>query len=146
MRCSWSQKSSRKLAVDAIPRIQTSSTRIASAELLKPLDYIFTHKYIRDENVIIILRILLNFNVRLQQACQNAQASLPTMSVDGLTHENMVSHLQKYRLYLKRMQGISTGGGGDSEGLIAGSDPATDHLFASSPMPSESCKFRSFDL
>ncbi|CAH8339568.1 unnamed protein product [Eruca vesicaria subsp. sativa] len=47
------------------------------------------------------------------------------MSVDGLTRENVASHLQKYRLYLKRMQG---GGGG-------GSDPATDRLFASSPVP-----------
>jgi len=50
------------------------------------------------------------------------------MSVDGLTRENVASHLQKYRLYLKRMQGLSSGGG-------AGSDPATDRLFASSPVP-----------
>nr|GMC81939.1 transcription factor PCL1-like [Ipomoea batatas] len=48
------------------------------------------------------------------------------MSVDGLTRENVASHLQKYRLYLKRMQGLSNGGAGD---------PATDHLFASSPVP-----------
>ncbi|KAF5181277.1 Transcription factor like [Thalictrum thalictroides] len=34
------------------------------------------------------------------------------MSVDGLTRENVGSHLQKYRLYLKRMQGLSSGGGG----------------------------------
>ncbi|CBI32815.3 unnamed protein product, partial [Vitis vinifera] len=34
------------------------------------------------------------------------------MSVDGLTRENVASHLQKYRLYLKRMQGLSAGGGG----------------------------------
>ncbi|CAL5420532.1 unnamed protein product [Camellia sinensis] len=54
------------------------------------------------------------------------------MSVDGLTRENVASHLQKYRLYLKRMQGISAGGGGGGGG---GSDPATDHLFASSPVP-----------
>uniref|UniRef100_A0A7N1A8Z6 HTH myb-type domain-containing protein n=1 Tax=Kalanchoe fedtschenkoi TaxID=63787 RepID=A0A7N1A8Z6_KALFE len=52
------------------------------------------------------------------------------MSVDGLTRENVASHLQKYRLYLKRMQGHSNGGGG-----LASSDPATDHLFASSPVP-----------
>uniref|UniRef100_A0A7N0TWG6 HTH myb-type domain-containing protein n=1 Tax=Kalanchoe fedtschenkoi TaxID=63787 RepID=A0A7N0TWG6_KALFE len=51
------------------------------------------------------------------------------MSVDGLTRENVASHLQKYRLYLKRMQGHSNGGG------LASSDPATDHLFASSPVP-----------
>ncbi|KAG8367802.1 hypothetical protein BUALT_Bualt16G0110600 [Buddleja alternifolia] len=56
------------------------------------------------------------------------------MSVDGLTRENVASHLQKYRLYLKRMQGISNGGGGGSA-AAAGMDAATDHLFASSPVP-----------
>jgi len=45
------------------------------------------------------------------------------MSVDGLTRENVASHLQKYRLYLKRMQG---------GGAAAAAD---DHLFASSPVP-----------
>ncbi|CAA7398347.1 unnamed protein product [Spirodela intermedia] len=30
------------------------------------------------------------------------------MNVDGLTRENVASHLQKYRLYLKRMQSISS--------------------------------------
>ncbi|KAL3637109.1 Transcription factor mybc1 [Castilleja foliolosa] len=53
------------------------------------------------------------------------------MSVDGLTRENVASHLQKYRLYLKRMQGISSGGSGGGSGV----DAATDHLFASSPVP-----------
>ncbi|CAK9165095.1 unnamed protein product [Ilex paraguariensis] len=57
------------------------------------------------------------------------------MSVDGLTRENVASHLQKYRLYLKRMQGLSSGGGGSGGGLSSASDPATDHLFASSPVP-----------
>ncbi|KAI7990790.1 Transcription factor MYBC1 [Camellia lanceoleosa] len=57
------------------------------------------------------------------------------MSVDGLTRENVASHLQKYRLYLKRMQGLSSGGGGAGGGLTGGGDPATDHLFASSPVP-----------
>ncbi|GAV57058.1 Myb_DNA-binding domain-containing protein [Cephalotus follicularis] len=60
------------------------------------------------------------------------------MSVDGLTRENVASHLQKYRLYLKRMQGLSGGGGGGGNsagGAAASSDPATDHLFASSPVP-----------
>ncbi|KAB1222975.1 Transcription factor LUX [Morella rubra] len=62
------------------------------------------------------------------------------MSVDGLTRENVASHLQKYRLYLKRMQGLSSGsggggGGGGAGGLAATADPATDHLFASSPVP-----------
>ncbi|KAF5750309.1 transcription factor PCL1-like [Tripterygium wilfordii] len=64
------------------------------------------------------------------------------MSVDGLTRENVASHLQKYRLYLKRMQGLSTGGGAGGNNLggggaagLASADPATDHLFASSPVP-----------
>ncbi|CAN0890641.1 Transcription factor MYBC1 [Linum grandiflorum] len=55
------------------------------------------------------------------------------MSVDGLTRENVASHLQKYRLYLKRMQG--SGGGGLSSSSTSGVDAATDHLFASSPVP-----------
>ncbi|CAI0439906.1 unnamed protein product [Linum tenue] len=55
------------------------------------------------------------------------------MSVDGLTRENVASHLQKYRLYLKRMQGLSSGGGGGGGG--GGGLSATDHLFASSPVP-----------
>ncbi|KAL8213720.1 hypothetical protein R6Q57_003169 [Mikania cordata] len=53
------------------------------------------------------------------------------MSVDGLTRENVASHLQKYRLYLKRMQGLSSGSGGSG----SAGDPVTDHLFASSPVP-----------
>ncbi|KAK6944480.1 SANT/Myb domain [Dillenia turbinata] len=61
------------------------------------------------------------------------------MSVDGLTRENVASHLQKYRLYLKRMQGLSGGGGGvgggAGGGLTSPADPATEHLFASSPVP-----------
>eukprot|EP00252_Welwitschia_mirabilis_P009933 TRINITY_DN22889_c0_g1_i1.p1 TRINITY_DN22889_c0_g1~~TRINITY_DN22889_c0_g1_i1.p1 ORF type:complete len:230 (+),score=28.75 TRINITY_DN22889_c0_g1_i1:332-1021(+) len=44
------------------------------------------------------------------------------MNVEGLTRENVASHLQKYRLYLKRMQGASS--------------CDSDHLFASSPVPS----------
>ncbi|GAB2210070.1 hypothetical protein Drorol1_Dr00015323 [Drosera rotundifolia] len=60
------------------------------------------------------------------------------MSVDGLTRENVASHLQKYRLYLKRVQGMSiaAGGGGDGSGGGGDSDDlATDRLFASSPVP-----------
>ncbi|KAE8694732.1 CIP111-like protein [Hibiscus syriacus] len=63
------------------------------------------------------------------------------MSVDGLTRENVASHLQKYRLYLKRVQGLSGGSGGGANGgsggagLGASADPATDRLFASSPVP-----------
>ncbi|XP_074355226.1 transcription factor MYBC1-like [Apium graveolens] len=51
------------------------------------------------------------------------------MSVDGLTRENVASHLQKYRLYLKRMQQGNLSSHGSS------GDTATDHLFASSPVP-----------
>lgn len=46
------------------------------------------------------------------------------MNVDGLTRENVASHLQKYRLYLKRMQGLSNEGPSSS-----------DQLFASTPVP-----------
>ncbi|KAJ0571173.1 putative transcription factor MYB-HB-like family [Helianthus annuus] len=46
------------------------------------------------------------------------------MNVEGLTHENAASHLQKYRLYLKPMQGLSNEGPSSS-----------DHLFASTPVP-----------
>ncbi|KVI11954.1 transcription factor PCL1-like [Cynara cardunculus var. scolymus] len=46
------------------------------------------------------------------------------MNVEGLTRENVASHLQKYRLYVKRMQGLSD----------EGSSPS-DHLFASTPVP-----------
>ncbi|KAJ8553087.1 hypothetical protein K7X08_020480 [Anisodus acutangulus] len=46
------------------------------------------------------------------------------MNVEGLMRENVASHLQKYRLYLKRMQGLSNEGPSSS-----------DHLFASTPVP-----------
>ncbi|XP_072975027.1 transcription factor PCL1-like [Typha angustifolia] len=46
------------------------------------------------------------------------------MNVEGLTRENVASHLQKYRLYLKRMQGLSNEEASPS-----------DHLFASTPVP-----------
>ncbi|XP_048538923.1 transcription factor MYBC1-like [Triticum urartu] len=59
------------------------------------------------------------------------------MSVDGLTRENVASHLQKYRLYLKRMQGLGNGGGGGggSHSSGSGTDAATEHLFATGPSP-----------
>ncbi|EYU26861.1 hypothetical protein MIMGU_mgv11b022949mg, partial [Erythranthe guttata] len=54
------------------------------------------------------------------------------MSVDGLPREN------KYRLYLKRMLGISRNGGGNNNPTAlsaSGMDAATNHLFASLPVP-----------
>jgi len=54
------------------------------------------------------------------------------MNVEGLTRENVASHLQKYRLYLKRMQGLP-GDVGPSGTLSSTSD---HQLFASTPMPS----------
>ncbi|KAI4368860.1 hypothetical protein MLD38_017368 [Melastoma candidum] len=64
------------------------------------------------------------------------------MNVEGLTRENVASHLQKYRLYLKRMQSGSGGNtmignsdGGGSGGVGMGASSATDQLFASTPMP-----------
>ena len=37
---------------------------------------------------------------------------LDLMGVQGLTRENVASHLQKYRLYLKRLQGVNSAAGG----------------------------------
>lgn len=56
------------------------------------------------------------------------------MSVDGLTRENVASHLQKYRLYLKRMQGLSSSTAGPPMPMSA-ADAATEQLFASNPIP-----------
>ncbi|KAK9725985.1 hypothetical protein RND81_05G182100 [Saponaria officinalis] len=56
------------------------------------------------------------------------------MSVDGLTRENVASHLQKYRLYLRRMHGAGNGPG-HGGGLVGPGDSASDRLFASSPIP-----------
>ena len=49
------------------------------------------------------------------------------MNVEGLTRENVASHLQKYRLYLKRMQGLTLEGPSSS-----------DKLFSSTPVPPQS--------
>lgn len=43
------------------------------------------------------------------------------MGVDGLTRENVASHLQKYRLYLRRVQGQAGAGG------VGGSSAAHGH-------------------
>ncbi|KAL6508975.1 PHO85 cyclin-1 [Orobanche hederae] len=56
------------------------------------------------------------------------------MNVEGLTRENVASHLQKYRLYVKRMQGLS------------GELPSpSDHLFAPTPVPPHSFNESSSD-
>lgn len=60
------------------------------------------------------------------------------MSVDGLTRENVASHLQKYRLYLKRMQGLSSSagpGGAPAPGPMSAAEAAEHHLFAAGPLP-----------
>lgn len=53
------------------------------------------------------------------------------MSVEGLTRENVASHLQKYRLYLKRMQGLSSSSAGIAP--MSAADAATEQLFAGNP-------------
>ncbi|XP_010443718.1 PREDICTED: transcription factor BOA-like [Camelina sativa] len=50
------------------------------------------------------------------------------MNVEGLSRENVASHLQKYRLYLKRIQGLTTEDGPYS----------SDQLFSSTPVPPQS--------
>lgn len=57
------------------------------------------------------------------------------MNVEGLTRENVASHLQKYRLYLKRMQGLSNEGPSSSDPLFA-STPVPQSL-QENPMPAQ---------
>ncbi|RID79715.1 hypothetical protein BRARA_A02429 [Brassica rapa] len=49
------------------------------------------------------------------------------LNVEGLTRENVASHIQKYRLYLKRMQGLNSEGPSSS-----------DKLFSSTHVPPQS--------
>ena len=47
----------------------------------------------------------------LAQGVKNAvpKTILQLMNVEGMTRENVASHLQKYRLYLKRLAGYPSG-------------------------------------
>ncbi|XP_058076260.1 two-component response regulator ARR2-like isoform X2 [Magnolia sinica] len=49
---------------------------------------------------------------------------LELMSVPGLTRENVASHLQKYRLYLRRLSGVSQHQGGISPPFLGASEAA----------------------
>ncbi|XP_075514655.1 transcription factor PCL1-like [Primulina tabacum] len=50
------------------------------------------------------------------------------MNVEGLTRENVASHLQKYRLYIKRMQGCSNEGPSPSDHLCASSEATSKRM------------------
>lgn len=56
-----------------------------------------------------------------KQGVKNAvpKTILQLMNVDGMTRENVASHLQKYRLYLKKLGGLTTNAKTTPEALQA---------------------------
>ena len=57
------------------------------------------------------------------------------MNVEGLTRENVASHLQKYRQYLKRMQGIPIEGPSSSDHFAPSSAPPSVQETRQIPLP-----------
>ena len=55
------------------------------------------------------------------QGVKNAvpKTILQLMNVDGMTRENVASHLQKYRLYLKKLGGLTSNAKTTPEALQA---------------------------
>ncbi|CAH2078919.1 unnamed protein product [Thlaspi arvense] len=49
---------------------------------------------------------------------------LEMMNVPGLTRENVASHLQKYRIYLRRLGGVSQHQGNMNHSFLTGQDPS----------------------
>ncbi|XP_010434886.1 PREDICTED: two-component response regulator ARR2-like [Camelina sativa] len=49
---------------------------------------------------------------------------LEMMNVPGLTRENVASHLQKYRIYLRRLGGVSQHQGNMNHSFMTGQDPS----------------------
>ncbi|KAJ4912367.1 Two-component response regulator ARR2 [Raphanus sativus] len=53
---------------------------------------------------------------------------LEMMNVPGLTRENVASHLQKYRIYLRRLGGVSQHQGNMNHSFMTGQDPSFSPL------------------
>lgn len=67
------------------------------------------------------------------------------MNVEGLTRENVASHLQKYRLYLKRMQGSSNEGPSSPDRILRPRlyrRPCTSLPTVGMPMEMGICQFQ----